>query len=176
MQPHRNLCISIPNDPTPGDSSALPLIHLPKTQASGPGPQHSHLRTAPPRRRGYGPLPRGPRSQPRCPRMRRSCPARRAPSDRRAGQGALESGRVQPHFHPLLPCGAGGGVSTQAQSQLAEAAAWGTEWKEGWVREAARLVSKRRATGRRTAGKGRGLRGLRWLTGVKNVPPGRRCA
>lgn len=50
-------------------------------------------------------------------------PARRAPSNRRAGQGALENGRVLPHFHPRLPCGAGGGVSTQAQSRLAEAAA-----------------------------------------------------
>lgn len=131
MQSLWNLRISIPNDPTPGDPRVLPLIHFPKTQASGSGPQHPHLQTSPPRGRGSGPFPRLPRPQPRSSRTRRSCTVRRTPCDCRGGQGALASGWVQPHFHPLLPRRARGGVSTQAHSRLAEATVGETEWKEG---------------------------------------------
>lgn len=74
-----------PSGSSPVVPSVLPLIHFPKTQESGPRPPHSHLRTAPPRGRGSGPLPRRPRPQPRCPPTRRSCTARRAPSDGRGG-------------------------------------------------------------------------------------------
>lgn len=51
----------------------------------GPDPCPPHLRKAPPRGRGSGPLPQRPLQLLRCPRMRQSCTARRVPSDGRGG-------------------------------------------------------------------------------------------
>lgn len=147
------------------------LIHFPKTQASGPRPQHSHLRTAPPRGRGCGPLSRRPRSQPRCPRMRRSCTARRAPSDRRAGQGALESGRVQPHFHYPSSLAVPVGASVRKRSHGRRRLRLGRQSRRrgGCARQPSWRASAE-LRGRRTAGKCTEVcGGLRWLTGVKNV-------
>lgn len=91
-----------------------------------------HLRTAPPWGRGSGPLPWRPWPLQRCLRMLGSCTTRRAPSDGREKEGGRASCWAQPHFHPLLPRRAGGGVSSHAQSRPAGAAAEELEWKE-WV-------------------------------------------
>lgn len=124
---------------------------------------------------GRSPAALRPRSQPRCPQMRRSCAARRAPSDRapsdrRAGQGALDSGGVLPHCHPLLPAvPVGASVRRRSRGR-------GDRTGGGWVRQAASLVSRRRAAGRgRQKGVQRFAGGLQRLTGVKNVRMGRRC-
>lgn len=61
-------------------------------------------------------------------------------------EGDQQSRGAQPHFHPLLPSGAGGGVGTHAQSRPVRGCSRGkTRWKEGmdtppsWqVREQAR--------------------------------------
>lgn len=102
MQSLRNLCIRSLINPLPGDPRVLPLIHFPKTQASGPGPLPSHLRMAPPQGRGSGPLPPRPRPQPRCPRTRWGCTASRAPSDSRGGEGSAR-GRLRPAVFPFSP-------------------------------------------------------------------------
>lgn len=171
-QPHRNLCISIPTDPTPGDS--LPFPQDPSLWAQTPALSPAGC-TSP--GRDAGPCSRRPRSQPRCPRMRRSCAARRAPSDRapsdrRAGQGALDSGGVQPHCHPLLPAvPVGASVRRRRRSR-----GRGDRTGGGWVRRAASLVSRRRAGGRGgQEGVQRFAGGLWRLTGVKNGRTGRRC-
>lgn len=94
-----------------------------------------------------GPSRSGRRS--RCAALGRGKAARSGACPATGGEGARVSCPAQPHFHPLLPRGAGGGVSTHAQSRPAEAAAGEKKWKEGWMRKAGKLVSKRGATGRR---------------------------
>lgn len=69
-------------------------------------------------------------------------------------EGDQQSRGAQPHFHPLLPSGAGGGVGTHAQSRPVRGCSRGkTRWKEGdgWIRHpAGKFVSKREAVGQRT--------------------------
>jgi len=99
-----------------------------------------------------------------------SCTTRRAPNDGREKEGARASCWAQPHFHPLLPRRDVGGVSSHAQSRLAGAAAEEMERKE-WVGSLGQRVGEQahsyRPKDRRKVSCG--LRGLRWLAGVKYV-------
>lgn len=143
---------------------------FPETQVSGSEPLPPHLRTAPPWGRGSGPLPRRPWPLQSCLRMLGSCTTRRAPNDGREKEGARASCWAQPHFHPLLPRRDVGGVSSHAQSRLAGAAAEEMERKE-WVGSLGQRVGEQahsyRPKDRRKVSCG--LRGLRWLAGVKYV-------
>lgn len=170
MQPLWNLCIRTPIDPSSGVLAFSPQSTSRRPRRLGPDPCPSHLRTAPPRGRGSGPLPRRPRPLRCCLRTPRSCTARRAPCDERAGEGARASCWTQPHFHPLLPRRAGEGVSTHAQSRPAEAAAGETKWKE-WVGAQGQQVGEQAQSYQPKYWRKeyRRLRGLRWLTGVNHV-------
>lgn len=86
------------------------------------------------------------------------------------GEGARVSCSAQPHFHPLLPREAGVG-RRYACAVAARGGCCGGEEMEGGVGAQGRQVCEQ---ARRYRYKGRkkvhcGLRGIRWLTGVKHV-------
>lgn len=118
----------------------------------GPDPSPAHLRKAPPRGRGSGPLPQRPLQLLRCPRTRRSCTSRRAPSDGRGGRvRELLCPASFPSTPPTRgPVGASVRMRSRGQLRLPR-----EKKSKGWVREAGKLVSKRgaslRAIGKCTA-------------------------
>lgn len=94
-----------------------PPIHFPKTrgdEASDPCPPH--LRKAPPRGRGSGPLPQRPlQLLLRCPPTRQSCTARRVPSDGRGGSAREPLGQAS--FPAPPPTRESAGASARMRSR-----------------------------------------------------------
>lgn len=106
----------------------------------------------------------------RCLRMLGSCTTRRAPSDGREKEGARAA--AGPSLISLPSSHAGPvGASVRMRSRDPRGLlrrSW--NGRSGWVRQASELASRRRANRPKDRSKvSCGLRGLRWLTGVKHM-------
>ena len=129
--PLRNLCIRTPMGPSPGTVASRPHSTSQRPRCLGPNP--CPLTCGRPLPGGGAPGPSlGGLATAALPSDAGELhhPAR---AQRREGKGGSARGCwAQPHFPPLLPRRAGGGVSSHAQSRPAGAAAEELEWKE-WV-------------------------------------------